>query len=156
MALRPIKTTVALIIEYQGKIVVVKEYDEEGKLVFGIPAGHVELKESIIKAAIREAKEETGLDVKLLALSGIYDYVKDYETIIRYTFVAKALDDTQQLQAQDPDNEIVQVCLYTPEQIYDQKDLWRTRLIGLCLDDYLKNKRYDLDLIKTLDITNEH
>ena len=40
--------------------------------VWCIPGGHLSPGESLVDAAIREAKEETGLDVELLNLVGVY------------------------------------------------------------------------------------
>ncbi len=53
----------------QGKNVLIKRNDLP---VWDLPGGHVEEGESLIEAAIREVKEETGLDVRITRLVGIY------------------------------------------------------------------------------------
>ena len=75
--------TVALIIEHEGKYLVVEEYndDQDNRLVFGNPCGHIDGKETITDAALREGYEETGCRIELLSLISINDYVKDNETI---------------------------------------------------------------------------
>jgi ADP-ribose pyrophosphatase YjhB (NUDIX family) len=52
-----------------GKILLTKRRDFP---VWCIPGGHLSPGESLVDAAIREAKEETGLDVELLNLVGVY------------------------------------------------------------------------------------
>ena len=55
-----------------GKILLTKREDFE---VWCLPGGGVEDGESVAEAAIREAKEETGLDVELTRLVGVYSRV---------------------------------------------------------------------------------
>lgn len=56
--------TVDLIIEYNGGILLIKRKNPpEG---WALPGGFVDYGESLEAAAVREAKEETGLDVELL------------------------------------------------------------------------------------------
>lgn len=55
--------------EEKSKVVLLKEYRvSAGKYVYTLPAGLIDAKESINKSAIREFKEETGLDFKLVKL----------------------------------------------------------------------------------------
>lgn len=141
--------TVALIIEEAGKFLMVEEYQETGEQCFGTIAGHVEAKESIIQAALREGLEECGCEVELDHLVGIYDYVKDYETIIRFTFKAHLKDhDLSKLKVSDPDGDIIGIKWYTKDEIYANKKMWRTRLIGYNFDDYFAGKSFPLSMIQ--------
>lgn len=140
--------TVALIIEHEGRFLMVEEHQETGELCFGTIAGHVEKQESILDAARREGLEECGCPIELDHLIGVYDYVKDYETIIRFTFSAHLKDaDPSQIKVCDPDGDITAVKWMTREEIYSQKKMWRTRLIGYNFDDYFAGKRFPLDLV---------
>ncbi len=64
--------TVDIIIIYNNKIVLVKRKNPPYKDYFALPGGFVEVGERVEEAAIREAKEETGLDVKIIKLAGVY------------------------------------------------------------------------------------
>ena len=56
---------VGAVIINEGKMILVKRGVEPGKGEWSIPGGLVELGESVRDAVIREAKEETGLDVEI-------------------------------------------------------------------------------------------
>jgi 8-oxo-dGTP diphosphatase len=62
--------TVDIIVESDGGIVLVRRRNPP--LGWALPGGFVDPGESVAQAARREAKEETGLDVELLELLGVY------------------------------------------------------------------------------------
>jgi len=57
---------VGAVIIHNGKLVLVKRGVEPGKGRWSIPGGAVELGEGVRDTAIREAKEECGLDIELI------------------------------------------------------------------------------------------
>ncbi|MBE8539127.1 NUDIX domain-containing protein [Geoglobus acetivorans] len=70
--MRCITLTVDAIIPYGNGIVLVKRKNEPFKGSYALPGGIVEYGESVERAVIRETKEETGLDVVVEKLVGVY------------------------------------------------------------------------------------
>ncbi len=67
------RLAVDVVIVYpDGKFVLVKRTFPPFKDHWALPGGFVEYGEKVEEAALREAKEETGLDVELLELVGVY------------------------------------------------------------------------------------
>jgi len=64
--------TVDGVIDYNGKIVLIKRGAPPFKGMFAIPGGHVDTGENVEKAVIREIKEETGLEFKIKGFLGVY------------------------------------------------------------------------------------
>jgi 8-oxo-dGTP diphosphatase len=70
-----VKATVAadIIITYDdGSIILIKRRNEPYKDQWALPGGIMDEFETIEQTAVREAKEETGLDIKLDHLIGVY------------------------------------------------------------------------------------
>ena len=63
---------VDLVISFGEGIVLIKRQNPPYQGDFALPGGFVEVGESTEGAAIREAKEETGLEVEQLGLVGVY------------------------------------------------------------------------------------
>ena len=61
--------TGVIITDNRGWILLEKRSDCS---TWGLPGGRIEPGESVIETAIREAKEETGLDVEITRLLGVY------------------------------------------------------------------------------------
>ena len=68
---RPVVAVDVLIRKDDG-YVFIKRKNEPYRGCWAIPGGLVEYGETVEQAAEREAKEETGLDVKLIRLVGVY------------------------------------------------------------------------------------
>src|SRR3989337_1011810 len=78
------------IIERNGKIVLVTRGKEPFFGMLAIPGGKLEGNESIEETVVREAKEETGLDVEPTDILGIYsDPKRDPRGGITVAFVCK-------------------------------------------------------------------
>ncbi|BDM67214.1 hypothetical protein HEK616_07010 [Streptomyces nigrescens] len=60
----------AAIIVHEGRVLMVRRRVSEGKLSWQFPAGEVEPGETREEAAVRETKEETGLNVSAVKLLG--------------------------------------------------------------------------------------
>lgn len=71
---------------HEGKILLTKREDFETWI---LPSGGVEEGESLAQAAIRETKEETGLDVELTSLVGIYSRLGGWSSGYMILFAAK-------------------------------------------------------------------
>ena len=71
----PEPTVGVFIFNRNGEMLLLKSHKWPGKYV--VPGGHVELGERIEDAAIREAKEETGLDIYELEFINFQQFIYD-------------------------------------------------------------------------------
>jgi 8-oxo-dGTP diphosphatase len=84
---RPLVGIGAIIIE-NGRLVLIKRGQPPLMGEWSIPGGMLELGETVREAAIREAREETGLTVEPGELLGVFDRViRDEENCVRYHYV---------------------------------------------------------------------
>src|SRR5688500_5504855 len=69
---------------------------------FNLPGGHVEANEELFEAAVREAKEETGYDVKLTGVVWIYQAIYAHINVSGPVFSAKIIGGSASPSAQHP------------------------------------------------------
>lgn len=79
------KVVAGTVFTIDGRVVLLRRGIEPamGKWVF--PGGYVDLGESVADAAVREAKEESDLDVRLCSLLGVYSYPRARDVIVVYS-----------------------------------------------------------------------
>jgi 8-oxo-dGTP diphosphatase len=68
----PLPCAAAFVINEGGDILLVKRGVEPAKGKWSLPSGFIEIDESPEQACLREMKEETGLDGRILGLIGVY------------------------------------------------------------------------------------
>lgn len=73
-----------IIADAQGRVVLIRRAIEPGYGLWVFPGGYVDRGEEVTLAAIREAREESGLDVRLGDLLGVYSYAGRIPVIIVY------------------------------------------------------------------------
>lgn len=125
--------TVDIIIELAGKIVLIKRKNPPHG--WAIPGGFVDYGESLEQAAIREAREETSLEVTSLRLLGCYsDPARDSRMhTISTVFIATAKG---QPQAAD---DAAELALFSLDQLPEQLCFDHARI----LTDYCAVKTTD-------------
>ena len=144
--------TVATVVVDQGRLLMVEE-TVGGRLVLNQPAGHLEPDESLIDAALRETREETGWDVRLTAFIGAYQWKAPANGdsggrhYLRFAFAAEPV-------AHDParplDDGIVRALWMTPSELQAATPQHRNPLVWRVAADFLAGRRHPLELTQHL------
>lgn len=123
---RPV-VTVDVLVRKDNGYVFIKRKNEPYKGQWPIPGGILEYGETVEQAAKREAKEETGLDVKPIRLVGVYsDPTRDLrEPYISIAYLAEAISGELKAATDAKNAKIFKRTL--DNLAFDQRS-WRTRL----------------------------
>ena len=140
--------TVAAIVEDQGKFLLVEEETDRGNR-YNQPAGHLEDKESLLAAVVRETMEETAYTFQPEALLGIYHWKHEHNdsTYLRFAYIGRV---SHHQPTQALDEGIVRSVWMTVEEMREQAMLMRSPQVLKCVEDYLAGKRYPLEVITHL------
>ena len=145
--------TVATVVVDEGRLLMVEE-TVGGHLVLNQPAGHLEPDESLIEAALRETREETGWDVRLTAFVGAYQWKAPLNPdgtggrhYLRFAFAAEPV-------AHDPsrtlDEGIVRALWMTPSELQAAQPRHRSPLVWRVAADFLGGRRHPLEITQHL------
>ena len=139
--------TVATLVVRDGRLLCVEER-ANGQLVINQPAGHLEPDESLIEAAVRETREETGWNVRVTHLVGAYQWKAETgRHYLRFAFAAEPLDE---IPGTTLDEGIVRTLWLTPQELQAEQARHRSPLVWRTAADYLAGCRHPLSLVQQL------
>jgi len=149
MPLTP-EVTVAAVVVRHGRFLLVEERIA-GQLVLNQPAGHLEDRETLIEAAVRETREETAWRFHPEALIGTYLWRNPLNgrSFLRFAFCG----DVDDHQPQQPlDSGIVRTLWLSAAELQAQPARLRSPLVMRCIEDFLQGRRQSLDSVSALDL----
>jgi ADP-ribose pyrophosphatase YjhB (NUDIX family) len=140
--------TVATVVVRDGCLLCVEE-QANGALVINQPAGHLEPNESLIDAALRETREETGWNVRITHLVGTYQWQapETGKHYLRFAFAAEPLDE---IPGAVLDDGIVRALWLSPQALQAEVARHRSPLVWQVVADWLGGSRHPLSLVQQL------
>ncbi|WP_298575511.1 NUDIX hydrolase [uncultured Luteimonas sp.] len=141
--------TVATVVVDGGRLLCVEER-AGGRLVINQPAGHLEPDESLMEAALRETREETGWDVRLTAFIGAYQW-KAPETGRHYLRFAFAAEPLRHDPKRTLDEGIERALWLAPSELRAESARHRSPLVWQVVADHLAGRRHPLSLVQHLE-----
>jgi 8-oxo-dGTP pyrophosphatase MutT (NUDIX family) len=137
--------TVATLVPSDGRLLVVEER-VRGALVLNQPAGHLEPDESLVDAAVRETLEETGWDIAISHLVGVYRWTApDGSAFLRFAFAGTPLRHHPERAL---DAGIERALWMSPGELRAAEDRMRSPLVLAVVEDWLAGARWPLATIR--------
>ena len=140
--------TVAAVLECEGRFLLVEEETDEG-IRFNQPAGHLECREALTDAVVREVLEETGCTFVPQYLIGVYNWRNEAKdlTYLRFAFGGEVVAHDAQRQL---DAGIIAAHWLSLDEIQAVQARLRSPMVMRCMNDYLSGQRCPLELLKDL------
>lgn len=142
-----LKIVVGGLVVEDNKMVVVKESKQHIEGLWNLPVGGLEDNEKIIDGAIREIEEETGLEIDIEGLIGVYQNPErpSGQNAVKFIFLAHPRSG----ELQKP-NDLKQVKWITFNEFSQMpEEQLRDKASRLAVQDYLSNKEtYPIDAVK--------
>jgi ADP-ribose pyrophosphatase YjhB (NUDIX family) len=123
----------AVILERDYRYLLVQEGKEEAYGLWNLPAGRVEVGETIEEAAVREAKEETGYSVRLVGKVAVIHEGHEYN--VKHVYAGEVADGDLVL----PEGEILDAQWFSFEQMVDMGEQIRRPWILEAVRAYEEN-----------------
>src|SRR5579862_1715698 len=119
----------------EDRVVLIRRATQPGHGKWAYPGGYLEVGETLEEGAIRETKEETGLDVEITGLAGVYS--RPGGRAITIAFQAKAPTDSW-----SPGPEALEVAAFPADAIpWDELAFWTATYM---LEDWLHAQTHNL------------
>jgi 8-oxo-dGTP diphosphatase len=112
-----------VVLKKDNKFLLVQENQSPSYGLWNLPAGRVDVGETLEEAAVREAKEESGYDIKIIGQLGIYH--ESPERAVKHIYAAEITGGDLKF----PKDEILDAKWFALEEIKLMQDKLRTPCI---------------------------
>lgn len=131
------------------KVLIIKENKPTAVDKWNFPSGHIEYGEDILYSARREVKEETGLDVKLIGTTGVYNFISNTNNqVILFHFIGEVTGGTLNLEEDEiTDSKWIKVKNLLA---FEDEELREPHVIKQIIDNLLEENIYSISVF------NEH
>jgi len=151
----PVSVSSAVFIEdEQGRLLLLQQASERKGFRWGPPAGGLEAHEDPIMGALRETREEIGIEVELIDLIGIYSVDRgDKTTGIGFVFRGKITEG----KISPREGEISETRFFAPEeikQLISEDKLYKPEYNLSGIEDWLNGQSFPLEVVRTIQSTS--
>jgi ADP-ribose pyrophosphatase YjhB (NUDIX family) len=138
------------VIAEDGRYLLVREAKPAARGRFALPAGKLEPDETLQEAAIRECLEETGLEVRLERLLGLYHCPRTSEgfAVVNVVFAARATGGEARTSADHPE---LRWCSRADVAELSVAGLLRGRHVERAIDAHAAGVHLPLDLVELVE-----
>ena len=132
----------------EDKFLLVEESKPGREGRFNLPGGHIEADETLFNTAIREAKEETGFEIELTGVVGIYQTIYSHINVSGPVFSAKIVGGSPITTAEHPTLKWV-----TRDELYEfaKNGKLFTKYPPFAVAHYVTRGAFPLDIIASYD-----
>jgi 8-oxo-dGTP diphosphatase len=127
------------------KVLIIKENKPSAVDKWNFPSGHIEYGEDILYSARREVKEETGLDIKLIGTTGVYNFISSTDNqVIKFHFIGEVTGGTLNLE----EDEIIDSKWIKVNDLlaFENQSLREPHVIKQIIDNLLEENIYSISV----------
>lgn len=139
-----------VLVEKDGKYLMVQELKKMCYMQWNIPIGHLEVNESLQDGACREAKEESGYSVKLTGLISIQHHYDNDHTVVRFTYLGEIVSGNPSERLNSEINDVKWFTFNELEKMNQESKLRGGTPILQTIETYQNGKLLPLDMVTTL------
>lgn len=129
----------------EDRILIIKENKPTAIDKWIFPSGHIENGEDILYSAQREVKEETGLDVKLIGTTGVYNFISNTnDQVILFHFVGEVTGGSLNLE-----NDVIfdsKWIKVNELETFENKDLREPNVIRQIINNLIQEKIHPINV----------
>ncbi len=145
-------TGTGIVLRQGDKYVLVQETRHEKAGLYNMPAGTLEIGEDFTACIIREAKEETGADIRLEHFLGVYQTVIGSGSNVVFVVFAGSAAEGATLRSDE--HAVIRALSYAEIVALDGAGALRSPIVLKAINDCRAGKTYPLDAVQAWHVDN--